>query len=233
MYLHNKTILLVEDDIIALRNMKSALGIFFERVLTATDGNEALELFDSEAPNIVITDVKLPRRNGISLAECIRKENYRIPIIMISNYSERDLLLKALNLSIDAYLTKPVSLNALSTAITKAFQRQEHTEPVVHLGKDLIYFTQRREVYRQGQPVMLGKKETELLALLIENRNRTITLEEISYRLWHLDYRGESALKNSILRLRKKLYKDLIISVRGLGYSINIHCLSAQHDHVL
>ncbi len=221
-FLQDKKILFAEDDAISLEQSVKIFKMFFKNVLTATNGDEALRLYEDESPDIVITDIKMPRRDGISLARSIRKNDYHTPIILISSYCENNLLFQAANLSIDAYLVKPVRLDTLTEALAKAFKRVEKRNTLLNLGNGLLYNTETKEIYRNEELITLGVKETNLLALLIENRNRTVSLEEISYCLWSFDQKGESALKNSILRIRKKLREDLIVSVRGIGYRINI-----------
>jgi DNA-binding response OmpR family regulator len=90
------------------------------------------------------------------------------------------------------------------------------------LSKNLYYNSATKELYQNGKVVVLGIKEQELLLLLLNNRYKTITKEEIAKALWPLDLICESAIKNIILRLRKKLGVDMIISVRGIGYRLEI-----------
>lgn len=221
MLLKEKSVLFAEDDMITRVQMTEILGILFAKVYTACDGEEAYKIFEEESPDIIITDIKMPKRDGINLIKRIRQSNYKIPIILMTSFAEQKLLLDAANLSIDGYLVKPVELEKLTFAVCKAIQRTNKKEGLIALGRNLFYNSATKELYQNGIVVTLGVKEQELLVLLLHNRDRTITKEEIGRKLWPIDPICESAIKNIILRLRKKLGLDIIISVRGIGYRLD------------
>lgn len=220
--LKEKSVLYAEDDTITRIQMTEILEMLFAKVYVASDGEEAYNLYEDEFPDILITDIKMPKRDGLSLIRRIRQNNYNLPIILMTSFAEQDLLLSAANLSIDGYLVKPVELEKLTSTITKAIQRTHKKEGLVVLSKNLYYNSATKELYQNGKVVVLGIKEQELLLLLLNNRYKTITKEEIAKALWPLDLICESAIKNIILRLRKKLEVDMIISVRGIGYRLEI-----------
>ncbi|KIM10203.1 MAG: hypothetical protein KU37_11540 [Sulfuricurvum sp. PC08-66] len=220
-FLKEKTLLFAEDDAIMRAQMSEVLRMLFGRVYVASDGEEALHVFEEEHVDIVITDIKMPKRDGLKLIAAIRKEDYKIPVLLMSSYAEQELLINAANLSIDGYLIKPVDLDALIGAITKAMKRVERSVGLVKLTKELYYNASTKELYQNGTLIPLGIKELELLVLFINNRRRTLTKEEIARVLWPLDEVCDSAIKNLILRMRKKMGVDIIISVRGIGYRLD------------
>lgn len=219
--LKEKNVLFAEDDIITRTKMKEILEMLFAKVYTACEGEEAFRLYEDESPDIIITDIKMPKNDGLSLIKRIRQHNYKIPIILLTSFAEQELLLNAANLSIDGYLVKPVELEKLTFTICKAIQRTHKNEGLIVLGKNLFYNSATKELYNKGAVVMLGVKEQELLVLLLNNRHTTVTKDEIGKTLWPLDPICDSAIKNIILRLRKKLGIDIIISVRGIGYRLD------------
>ncbi|MCK9372492.1 MAG: response regulator transcription factor [Sulfuricurvum sp.] len=224
--LKDKNVLYAEDDNITRRETSDILGMLFDKVYVASDGEEAYRLYEDERPDLVITDIKMPKKDGLGLVRQIRKESYAIPIILMTSFVEQEMLLNAANLSIDGYLVKPVELEKLTFTICKAIQRANKELGLIALGKQLYYNSATQELYRNGSVVALGGKEHELLQLLIKNRHRTVTKEEIGAGLWPLDPICESAIKNIVLRLRKKLGIEIIISVRGVGYRLDIRNLS-------
>ncbi len=220
--LKEKTVLFAEDDTITRTQMREILEMLFAKVYSASDGEEAYTIFEEESIDIVITDIKMPKQDGLNLIRRIRQNNYTIPIILLTSFAEQDLLLNAANLSIDGYLVKPIELEKLTFAVCKAIQRtQKEEEGLIILGKKLYYNSATKELYYNGNVVVLGIKEQELLQLLIANRHKTVTKTEIGKALWPLDPICESAIKNIVLRLRKKLEIDIIISVRGIGYRLD------------
>jgi len=219
--LKDKNVLFAEDDIITRTQTAEVLEMLFGKVLTAENGEEAYHLYEDESPDFIITDIKMPIYDGLQLIQKIRRDNYTIPILLMSSFAEKEMLLNAVNLSIDGYLVKPVELEKLTFAICKAVQRTDKNEGLVVLGKNLFYNSATKELYQNGSVVSLGIKEQELLVLLLNNRHTTVTKDEIAKALWPLDPICESAIKNIVLRLRKKLGIEIIISVRGIGYRLD------------
>jgi two-component system, OmpR family, response regulator VanR len=220
--LKDKSVLYAEDDLITRTQTAEILEMLFAHVYTASDGEEGYRIYEEESPDILITDIKMPKCDGMSLIRRIRSRNYTLPIILMSSFAEQELLLNAANLSIDGYLVKPIELEKLTAAICKAIQRTDtKDEGLIVLGKNLFYNSATKELYLNGAIVTLGVKEQDLLSLFLNNRHKTITKEEIAVALWPLDPICESAIKNIILRLRRKLGIDIIVSVRGIGYRLD------------
>lgn len=220
--LKNKSVLIAEDDKIIRHQMIELLEMLFGRVISAKDGEEAYRLYEDESPDIIITDIKMPKKDGLKLAKQIRLHDYDIPIILLTSYSEKDMLISAANLSVDGYLVKPIELNSVVETICRAANRIHGSIGLLELGKDTYYNSATKELYHKGSPVPLSTKEHELLLFFIKHHNKTVTKDEIAECIWPLDPICDSAIKNLVLRLRKKLGFDLIISVRGIGYRLNI-----------
>lgn len=217
----NKSVLFAEGDNIIRANMSGILVMLFGKVFSAANGEEAYKLYKDKSPDIIITDIKMPQKDGISLIRQIRQHDYEIPIILLSGFTDQELLINATDLSVDGYLVKPIELEKLSHTICKAIQRTHKYTGLTPLSKELFYNSATRELYRNGNVIMLGVKEQELIQLLINYRHKTVTMDEIGRVLWPLNPACSSAIKNLILRVRKKLGNNIIISVRGIGYRLN------------
>lgn len=220
--LKDKTALFVEDDIITRNQMGELLSVLFKKVFTASDGEEAYIHYEEESPNILITDIKIPKMDGLALIKKIRQNDYEMPIIVLTSFAEQHLLFNAANLSIDGYLVKPAALETLTSILCKAIKRAQKEMGIIPLKGELFYHSATQELYRNGSIVPLSHKETMLLDLLIRNHHKTLTKEEIEKKLWPLEPISSSTIKKSILRLRQKLKVDMIVSVRGIGYRIDI-----------
>jgi two-component system response regulator VanR len=220
--LKDKTILFAEDDAITRIQMEDILSMIFGKVIVATDGMEAYRIYTEQSPDMVLTDIKMPNIDGISLIKKIRQHDYKIPIILLTSFIEDELIVNATNLSIDGYLVKPIDLEKMTYTLCKAIQRTAKEEVLIPLTKDDFYNIATQELYRNGIVIELGAKERMLVQLLIDNPDRTLTKEEIGKALWPLDPICNSAIKNIVLRVRKKLNIDTIVSVRGIGYRVNL-----------
>lgn len=221
--LKDRSVLLAEDDILTKTYMEEILTMLFGSVFSASDGEKAYELYKNKGPDIILTDIKMPNCDGIGLIKRIRENDYETPIILLTSFVEQDLVYSATNLSIDGYLVKPIDLEKLTSTLCRAMERNDKKIGMIPLGKDFSYNFASKELYRGHTVVDLGTKERFLLLLLINNAHRTVTIEEIGKALWPYDPIYDFAIKSIIVRLRKKLTTDSILSVRGIGYRLNLH----------
>jgi two-component system, OmpR family, response regulator VanR len=219
----NKTILVAEDDLISCHTMVAVLEMLFDKVHSTDNGREAYEIYESESPDIILTDIKMPHMDGITLARKIRREDYNIPIILLTGFAELEFAISAANLSVDGYLIKPTGFEQLTATLRKAIQRVSSPPELVMLGNHLYYNTATHELYHHRTLITLGKQEGKLLRFFIVNRHRTLSKDEIKKKLWPIDSQTGSSLKNMIFHLRKKLGKEIIVSVPRVGYRLKTH----------
>lgn len=220
--LKSKTVLYAEDDKIIKVQITEVLEMIFKKVFSVEDGEQAYNIYQEERPDLIICDIKMPKMNGLTLIEKVRETDYETPIIVLTSFIEQELVFRAANLSIDGYIIKTIGFNKLILTINKAMQRVKRNHGLISLSKNIFYNSATQELYLNGAIVSLGMKELELIKLLILNRSETVTKEAISEILWPFEAICESAIKNLVLRIRKKLYNDIIVSVRGIGYRLNI-----------
>ncbi|WP_044418668.1 response regulator transcription factor [Halarcobacter anaerophilus] len=220
--LKDKSVLFAEDDEIIKKNITDVLKMLFKEVYTVTNRQKAYELYEEESIDLVITDIKMPLMDGLDLTEKIRKKDYDIPIILLTNFTQQEILMQAVNLSIDGYITKPIELEDLISTIQKSMKRVVKNKGVIPLSKNIFYSITTQEVYQNNKLIQLGFKELQLLKLLIKNYKKTVTKDEISSVLWPLESVSDSSIKNLILRIRKKFDEDIITSVRGVGYRLQL-----------
>lgn len=218
--LKSKTVLYAEDDRTTREQTATILKMIFKDVFIAEDGKIAYEIYEDESPDLLISDIKMPNLDGLMLIKKIREQNYEMPIILITSFFEQGMLTHAANLSIDGYLLKPIELDEFIRTITKSIQRFHQQEGIITLGKNIYYNAGTQELYKEGSIISLGAREFEFLQLLIKNRFKTVTKEEISKTLWPLESVCNSSIKNLVLRIRKKLDAEIIVSVRGIGYRL-------------
>lgn len=215
------TILFVEDDPLVLKQIASLLTIFFDKVLIAENGEEAYALYEDENPDIILSDLEMPKVGGFELFYMIRMKNQAIPIIALSAYSDRSMLFKAANAQIDAYIVKPVELVALLDAFRKVIPKLSVKRDLFTFQNGLIYNLLSEELFQNNQLIALGKKEKILLKLFVSNKDRVIEKDELIFQIWPHEDVTESALKNLLNRLRSKIGFELITSVKGSGWKLD------------
>lgn len=217
------TLLLVEDDLELLNKLNIILSIFFRKVITANDGKEALEIFKKENIDMIISDYSMPNMNGYELFKAIRKIDKNIPLVIISNYSDSEKLLKSIPLSLASYLIKPVDYTTLTTTLLEMIERLEEGFISTYVISDnLIYDKVKKELQDNDIPVTLSKSEIVTLELLLQNKNKILPTHEIELNLDPIENKSNQAIKSLIYRLRKKIGKDKILNIPGFGYILKL-----------
>jgi two-component system response regulator RegX3 len=222
------TVLVVEDE----ASFVEALVVGLKRegflVKVATDGAEALEMFDQVRPDLVLLDVWLPRVSGIDVCREIRTRS-RVPIIMVTAKTSEIDTVVGLEVGADDYVTKPYRLRELVARMRAVLRRSPPVgdgavaADALEVG-DLRLDPERHEVYLRGGPLLLPLKEFELLEVLMDNAGRVLTRETLIDRVWGPHYVGDTkTLDVHVKRLRAKIEDDpgrpvRITTIRGLGY---------------
>jgi len=206
-------------------------------VVCAEDGEQALELFNKEQPDLVVLDVMLPKLDGFAVCRRLRAES-AVPIIFLSALDAIAEKVAGLDIGADDYLSKPFSPKELEARINRILRRvgrgaasQNPLEQVAGLGVlrlgDLVVDTNRRQVTRAGERIALTYTEFSLLELLFREPGRVVPRAEILEQLWGYPPRRAADLRVVdvyVARLRGKLEPDprnpeLILTVRGTGYA--------------
>ncbi|ARU48262.1 response regulator transcription factor [Sulfurospirillum diekertiae] len=219
--LKNKRILFAEDDLTTRIQLTNTLKMLFGKVYCAKDGEEAYNLYEDEQPDIILTDVQMPKKDGIKLTRQIRQIDYTLPIVILTSFDDRNLLLSAANLAIDGYLIKPIEFTVLVKTLSQALKRTQK-ENLIRLNESLVFNYDTKEFYHHNKLKVLGSKELELIEFLLKNPYKIVSKEILEAKLWNYEVQCASAVKNLVLRIRKKLGNNVIVSMKGIGYRLNI-----------
>lgn len=221
------SLLLVEDDISLLEELRLFLSDFFDTIETATDAETAYNKFMASTYDLVITDIQLPRQNGLMLVEKIKKKIPSQTVIVISAYKEIDYFLKSIELGIYSFLVKPFDSQQLINTMIKVTSHLKHQQnheerSVIRLTEDIIFDTKTKALHVKGSLQELTEKEELLLTLLAKNINNFVGNEQITQEVWHNTDVNNSTLRALIKRVRDKLcYEDSIANLTNRGYKLN------------
>lgn len=216
--LKNYTILCVEDEDGIRKRLVNTLKYYFKEVYEASNADVGYELYYEYKPSVIISDIEMPKKNGIQMVSEIREDDLSTIIIMLTAYSSEEYLLNLINLNINQYILKPVTSDNLLNAIIKSFGNR--LEKKIRFSKDIYFNTVKRELYFKDEIVSLRKRDKEFLLLLHENRHRILTYEMIEEYIWKDKSMSMSALKTFIKELRQKLPIDFIVNVPQEGYKL-------------
>ena len=189
-------------------------------ILEASDGKEALEIYDKEHPDLILLDVMMPGYDGWTVCREIRRES-TVPIMMLTAKGEEIDQLFAYDLGADEYITKPFSPKILVAKI-KALLRRSQNEQETHEADDGVAIDRdARQVVLDGKNVDLSPTEYKLLNYLMSNTGKALSRRQILNKVWNYEYYGDlRTVDTHINRLRIKLGDKgrYIRTVRGYGY---------------
>lgn len=223
-------ILVVEDEIAILEIITAFLEEDGYEVTGVLDGLEGIEAFKKDEFDLVLLDIMLPKIDGYVVCEMIRKIS-KVPIIMLTALDSEENELKGFELQVDDYITKPFSAPLLLKRVEAVLRRSKSAkEEAMQDAKqqdqisyaDVTLDKAAYKVYKQGTYIELTNKEFELLRLLLENRGRVLTRDNILNQIWQYDFLGdERVVDTHIKNIRHKLNISFIETIRGVGYRID------------
>lgn len=216
-------VLYVEDDDIARENGVEYCENYFENIYEASDALSALKLYEQIKPDIIITDIQMPKLNGLEFIKRVRQKDKKTQVIVLSAYSHKDYLFAAIELQLVKYLIKPVKEREFEEALNLCIESIENdTSNLLTLSQNTTFDIYNKILLTNNEIVKLRAKELDLLTLLLKNRNRYVTYEEIESFVWQDSAMSKDALKTVIKNLKSKIPKDLISNLSGTGYKIDV-----------
>lgn len=219
----NIKILYVEDDEIARENGVEYLENYFEHIYEASDAINALKLYEKHKPDIIITDIQMPKLNGLEFVKRIRQKDKKTQIIIITAFCDKDYLLKAIELGLVKYLVKPVREKEFEEALFLCVNSLKDDESNIVKLDEITYFdTFNKNLLINDEIIKLRVKELAFLELLIKNKDRYVSYEEIENYVWFDSVMTKDALKTLVKNIKTKIPKDLILNLTNSGYKIGI-----------
>jgi two-component system OmpR family response regulator len=218
-------ILVVEDDLGLLDLISDALALSGHEIITAADGIRAGEKLRNERFDLVVTDVGMPKLDGIQLVEGMRRRGDDTPVIMLTARNDRDDVNRGLRAGADDYVTKPFGLEELTLRVAAILRRtQQRVDQELLTCGPLVIDETAHSVLLSGDPINLSPTEFRLLVYLVENKNRVLTKFAILDRIWGIDFADSATVVDTFISyLRKKIHThdfQGIKTVRGIGYQI-------------
>ena len=217
----DKKILIIEDEKAIQKILSEPLTFEGYSVTVASDGLEGINKFHEKDFDLILLDIMLPKIDGYTLCEMIRRES-QIPIILLTALDNEDAQIKGFDKLADDYITKPFSIKLVLKRVEALLRRaSSDTSSDVIRYKDMHLSETERRVTVFGNEVALTHLEFEILLLFLKNKGRVFTRDDILNLVWGYDFAGdEKGVNFHIMNLRKKLHVDYIETVRGVGYRI-------------
>ncbi len=225
--LRDRLILVVDDEPRMISFMRMNLEIEGCRVISATNGREALERARDDLPDVILLDIMMPGMDGFEVLRRLR-ESSSVPVIVLTAKDDEDDRIRGLELGADDYMGKPFSQRELVSRIRAVLRRHLIQPPLqqtqLRIDDHLMIDFGKREVYVEGKPVALRPTEYRLLYHLVQNAGWVMSHETLLSKVWGPEYRDESHyLRLYVTYLRQKIEPDpahprYILTERGVGY---------------
>ena len=228
----SKTVLIVDDE----KNIVDILSFNLKKegfqVITAYDGETAIEQHLKNSPSLILLDVMLPVLDGFDVCRKIRETDKLTPIIMLTAREEETDKVLGLDLGADDYITKPFSIRELQARVKANIRRTDmHTsgdkENDEKNSEEIVINSERYDAFINGKAAELTQREFELISFLAASPGKVFSREELLNKVWLYDYFGDlRAVDVTVRRLREKIEEDpsqphYIMTKRGVGYYYN------------
>ncbi|MEI3501137.1 MAG: response regulator transcription factor [Anaerovoracaceae bacterium] len=215
------TILLIEDNHTIQEGVSEFLTGQGYQLLCAADGETGLNLLQSNTVHLILLDIMLPKIDGLQVLREVRKTS-TIPVLMLTAMTDESTQVKSFDELADDYICKPFSLVLLSKRIEALLRRYYAEHTIWEYGKATVDFTGFQAAY-DGVDAAIKPKEIKLLEILLNNAGQVLTREQILNKIWgEEDGPFERVVDTYIKNLRKKLHLDCIVTVKGVGYKIEL-----------
>ena len=216
-------ILLLEDE----RMLKEAISEYLiatgYKVVAVEDGNEAYRVITEESFDLYIFDINTPSIDGLSLLERLKRESLYKPTIFISAITEIEQISRAYELGCYDYLKKPFHLKELRLHIERLMNIAKiRSEGNVKISDRYSFDTERKRLLYDGVEQTLTRRQTQIMDLLVSNIDRIVDFEMMRYYVWDNSPVDNSTIRAEIHRVRQSLKEDLIESIKGIGYRVNM-----------
>ncbi len=217
--LSNFTLLYAEDEEGIQKNIHEVLECMFKDIYLCRDGESAYAIYEEKKPDLIITDIKMPKLNGIELIKKIRLRDSKTRVIITSAHTDLEYMLDASELHLVKYIVKPITEQKLTQALQSFISSYEGSKLFPFLA-NWMYDESKSIITNENDEFMLTKKENIFFKLLLQ-KNRIITYDEIDAILWDKDsVMTQNALRLFIKNLRKKLPSSCLKNVQGIGYRL-------------
>ncbi len=215
----NLTVLYVEDEEKIRQKIADTLRFYVKRVIEARDGLEGFDKYKKHRPDIIFSDILMPNMDGLSMTKKIRQVDTTTPISLITAHTDKDMLLQAVKLHLEEYLVKPVTFDDILKILISTCKKFKNT---FTLPNSKEYDFENKTINKDGKSVILTKKESIFLELLIRHEKNVVSYDELQTHVWVDEVMSDNALRTLVYALRQKIGKNAIKNISGFGYKLEI-----------
>jgi YesN/AraC family two-component response regulator len=213
------SILIVEDELKLLEAYVKYISLFCEFIYSAHNGEEALECYYKYKPDIILTDINMPKIDGMQFIHKVRGVDNNTKIIILSAHTETKNLLEAVKLNLVSYLVKPVKMSELKLTILQAIEEVNQIN-IINLNSDYTWSNASNLLKYKNETIHLTGYENAFIKCLVTKINQDVSYEELHNYIYLNKEYSLSAISSLVKRIRRKTTKELIKSSFKFGYKI-------------
>lgn len=214
-------ILIVEDEAKLANLFKEALSDYFYSITIAVDGQDGYEKFLKIKPDLVMTDINMPNMNGLDMTIKIKENKPTTPIIILSAFSDKDKLLKAIDIGINKYFIKPFDPDEVIDYI-RVLSNNINKQRIINISDEFYFDNNTKNLYKDKILIKITKREKMFLELLINKKDNILPIDDIKLKLWENEEISEERIRTFVRRFRNKTSKDILQNISGQGYKLSI-----------
>ena len=218
--LKNLVVMFVEDENDIREALSSAIEDEFAKLIIARDGEDGLKKFKRYKPDIVVTDISMPIMDDLEMTQEIKSISSQTPVVILSAFSEKERLIKAIDVGVDKYLIKPIDPDELMQTLTSLAKERFAIGDIIEIGNGYQFDKGRHALIFGDEIISLTKKELLFISLLVKYLGTYVLHEDIKRSVWANKNVSNAAIRTFIKRIREKTNKNFIKNVPGLGYKI-------------
>ena len=216
-------ILLLEDDLILNEIIQEHLELSHYEVVSTFSGDEAQDYLYSQKFDLLLLDVNVPNINGFDLLKDLRENSIKTPAIFLTSLDMVDDVEKGFESGCDDYIKKPFELKELDLRINNIKRLFNiSSSNIIQISSNIILDTKNLSIKIDDNQTHISKKESEVLEYFIQNKNRVISVDELSLNIWSYENApNASTIRTYIKNIRKIVGEEMISNIRGVGYRFN------------
>jgi len=218
--LQTLSLIIAEDDETTLKWLIRVLSIYFKEVRGAKDAMEALELFNEKASDVIVSDIQMPQVDGLHLLQKIALLSPKTIRVIMTAFNSPEYINRAVQAEVHLYLKKPIDIDEFLVAIASHTHKDKVDNRFQWLGETYYYDSLQKIVKKDSHIIKLTKKEVLFLELLLQNKTSIVSIEQIENSIWNEPVTAD-AIRMVVVGLRKKLYPNVILNLKGFGYKLN------------
>lgn len=219
--LENLKILYIDDEEYIRTNAVEYLSFYCNHVYEAKDGIDGIEKYEQYNPDIIITDIKMPRLSGIEMVKKIRQKDKKTKVILATAFLETSYLLQAVELGLVKYLVKPITADKLLPVLKSCIENIVEDKSIFNLDNGFTFDILNKTLFFNYEQIFLTKKELLFLEVLVRNYKRAVKYDELNNYVWEGEM-SDDAIRSIVKELRKKISKQAIKNISGIGYQVNV-----------